>query len=129
MRKTPRIAIVDDDSSAREGITDFMTAVGYDARAYQRALDYLRSQCAAGADCLIADVRMPGMSGLELLERLRASGNSIPTILITAFAQEVDQIRAFRAGATCYLAKPFDDHELLACVRRALGVDSEEVRS
>lgn len=128
MGQRPTIAIVDDDPSAREGIADFMTAVGYVTKAFQRPHDFLGSGCAAGFDCLITDVRMPGMSGLELLERLRASGNCIPIILITAFAEEVDRKRAFRAGATCYLAKPFADHELLACVRKALGPDGEETR-
>src|SRR5271157_664458 len=107
MDKKPLIAIVDDDESAREGIVDLVTAMGYQAQAFERAEDFLQSLHIARADCLITDVRMPGMTGLELLDRLLASDKVIPAIVLTAFTLEADRMRALAAGAICYLSKPY----------------------
>jgi len=80
----------------------------------------LKSSCRPSTSCLIADVRMRGMSGLELHNRLIGSGNLIPTILITAFPNDRDRERALQAGVKCYLTKPFKEDDLLACIRTAL---------
>ena len=114
------IAIVDDDELAREGTIDLVKSMGFIAKAFGRAEDFLKSDYLHRSSCLIADVRMPGITGLELHNRLVESGNMTPTILITAFPNDRDRARARQAGAICYLAKPFNDEALLACVRSAL---------
>src|SRR5262245_7442713 len=95
--------------------------MGFAAKAFPSAQDFLQSNHPHGTSCLIADMRMPQMSGLELHTRLVESGTAIPTILITAFPNERDRVRARQAGVICYLAKPFNDEELLSCVRSALA--------
>ena len=124
MDKKQLIAIVDDDESAREGIVDLVTAMGYDARAFERAEDFLQSLQIAPVDCLITDVRMPGMNGLELLDRLLAAGKPIPAIVLTAFTQEADRVRALGAGAVCYMPKPVHESELMQCIGAALSSGS-----
>lgn len=121
MDKKPIVAIVDDDQSAGEGIVDLVSAMGFEAQAFERAEDFLQSHQIGCADCLITDVRMPGMNGLELLERLLASGKSIPAIVLTAFAQDSDRMRALGAGAICYMTKPFRENELMTCIGAALS--------
>ena len=121
MLDRPVIVIVEDDRSVREGIVKLVTAMGFDAESFERASEFLQSDRLAKTSCLITDVRMPGMTGLELLDRLLASGASIPSIVITAFPRDRDRRRAMRAGAICYLAKPFTDNELLGCIRCALS--------
>jgi len=124
MDKKPVIVIVDDDQSAREGIVDLVSSMGFEARAFERAEDFLRSHQIACADCLITDVRMPGMNGLELLDRLLAAGKTIPAIVLTAFTQEADRVRALGAGAVCYMAKPVHESELMKCIGEALSSGS-----
>jgi len=114
------ISIVDDDETAREGTMDLIKSMGFVAKAFPRAEDFLNSDHVHSTSCLISDMRMPGMTGLELYNRLVASGNIIPTILITAFPDERDRRRAYQAGVIGYLAKPFNDEDLLTCVRSAL---------
>jgi FixJ family two-component response regulator len=89
--------------------------------AYKSAEDLLKSRRRRSVSCVIADVQMPGMTGFELHNRLVASGQSVPTILITAFPDERSRERALQAGVICYLSKPFSEDELLACVRSTLG--------
>ncbi len=120
MPKKPVISIVDDDASVREGTMDLIKAMGFIAEAFQRAEDFLKSNRLHRTSCLIADVRMPVMTGLEPHRRLVRSGNVIPTILITAHADDGDRARALRAGVICYLAKPFNQDDLLACIHTAL---------
>jgi FixJ family two-component response regulator len=114
------ISIVDDDVSVREGTTDLLNSVGYAAETFACADDFLKSTRLDSTSCLITDMRMPGMTGLELLDRLVALGKVIPTILITAFPNATDRARALKAGVHCYLPKPFDEKDLLACLRSAL---------
>ena len=91
MPKKPVIAIVDDDQSVRAGTMDLIEAMGFTAETFQSAEDFLNSQELQRTSCLIADVQMPGMTGLELHDRLVKSGNAIPTILITAFPNEEEE--------------------------------------
>src|SRR5262245_13345766 len=114
------ISIVDDDELSREGTMDLVKAMGFVAKSFGCAEDFLESEQLHRTSCLIADMRMPGMSGLELHHRLVGSGNTIPTILITAFPDERDRRRAQQAGVIGYLTKPFNDEDLLTCVRSAL---------
>jgi FixJ family two-component response regulator len=115
------IAIVDDDQSVREALTSLVRSLGYATIAFECADDLLKSRYRRSMSCVIADVQMPGMSGLELHNRLVTSGNPIPTILITAFPDENARRRALQAGVTCYLSKPFSEDDLLAGIRSTLG--------
>ena len=115
------IAIVDDDHSVREALTSLVRSLGYVAMAFECAEDLLKSNRHRSASCVIADVQMPGMTGLELHNRLIASGEPIPIILITAFPDEKARERALQAGVICYLSKPFSEDDLLACIRSILG--------
>jgi FixJ family two-component response regulator len=114
------ISIVDDDESVRESTMDLVGAVGLRAEAFPSAEDFLKSKRFRGCSCLIADVQMPGMTGLELHAALAALGVSIPTILITAYPDDRIRARALRAGILCYLIKPFSETEFLTCVRLAI---------
>ena len=115
------IAIVDDDHSVREALTSLVRSLGYGAIAFECAEDLLKSRRRRTVSCLIADVQMPGMTGVDLHNRLVASGEPIPTILITAFPDERSRERALQAGVIGYLVKPFSEDELLACIRSTLG--------
>jgi FixJ family two-component response regulator len=117
----PLISIVDDDESVREATKGLMRAVGFLADSFASAEDFLKFDRLRSTGCLIADVQMPQMSGLELHRRLVASGFSIPTILITAYPDEGGRERALKAGVIGYLAKPFTTDDLLACINAALG--------
>jgi FixJ family two-component response regulator len=117
---TKAISIVDDDPSVREGLMDLLRSMDFDVEAFERATDFLNSDRLRSTSCLIADVQMPKMTGLELCDHLIGLGNIIPTILITAFPNARDKAWARRAGVTCYLTKPFTEAQLLDCIREAL---------
>jgi FixJ family two-component response regulator len=114
------IAIVDDDHSVREALASLVRSLGYKAMAFECAEDLLNSRRRSKVSCVIADVQMPGMTGLELHDRLVTAGEAIPTILVTAFPDDTARRRALAAGVAGYLSKPFDENDLLACMRRAL---------
>jgi FixJ family two-component response regulator len=117
------ISIVDDDESAREGTADLIKSMGFTAKAFPHAEAFLRSRTIRSTACLIADVRMPGITGLELHDRLVDSGKVIPTVLVTAFPNDRDRARAISAGVICYLSKPYSEDDLLACIHTALRYD------
>jgi FixJ family two-component response regulator len=118
--KKPLISVVDDDASVRAGMVDLVQAIGFAAQAFEGASDFLNSDRIDSTSCLISDVRMPVMTGLELHDRLVAAGKTIPTILLTAYPNEQDRERALEAGVICYLTKPCKQDDLLACIRSAL---------
>jgi FixJ family two-component response regulator len=118
---TPLVAIVDDDPSHREATSNLLQAAGFSTATFSDAESFLSSAGGPGAACLVADMRMPGMSGLELCQHLAASGAAIPTVLVTAYASDATRLRAREAGILCCLAKPFAPDELLECVREALA--------
>ena len=121
MPKTkPMISIVDDDEPIREAVKGLMKSLGYRCEATASAEEFLRSPHVRRTSCLIADVQMPGMSGLDLHRHLSASGKPIPTILITAYPDDGVRERALAAGVIGYLSKPFDENDLLTCIRSAL---------
>jgi FixJ family two-component response regulator len=120
MLRKPLIAIVDDDESIRVTTKDLLESAGLNAAAFASAEDFLKSGLLPSVSCAIADMRMPGMSGLALHERLHASGNPIPTILMTAYPDEPVRARALKAGVVAYLTKPFTDDELLDCITSAV---------
>jgi FixJ family two-component response regulator len=105
-----------------------MRSLGYDVAAFPSAADFLASPRLAETACLIADVHMPWMTGLELCEHLVEAGYAIPTILVTAYPDDVDRARAMNDGVVCYLRKPFDEQHLIRCLRAALqsGAPSDE---
>ena len=119
MPRTAVIAIVDDDHSVREALASLVRSLGYAAMAFDCAEALLKSK-RRGVSCLIADVQMPGMTGLDLCQQLSASGERIPTILITAYPDDSVRERALTAGVIGYLSKPFKEDDLLACIRSAL---------
>src|ERR1700749_4021053 len=114
------VAIVDDDDLMRTAVAGLLKAVGWPAQAFASAEEFLRSGQQSETACLIADIRMPGMSGLELQARLNAEHCRIPTIFITAHGDEEMRLQALRAGAVEFLPKPFDDEILVESVRAAL---------
>lgn len=115
------ISIVDNDESIREGLGDFFKAVGFVTAIFSRATAFLKSDHVKHTRCLIADVQMPEMTGIELHRTLRRAGVMISTILITACPNERDRLSVLQAGVLRYFAKPYDHDELLTCVRSAIG--------
>jgi FixJ family two-component response regulator len=122
------VSVVEDDQFFRESMRRLMRSLGYDVAAFPSAADFLASPRLAETACLIADVHMPAMNGIELCERLIVAGYAIPTILVTAYPDDVEHARALSDGVVCYLRKPFDEQHLIRCLRAALqaGEPSEE---
>jgi FixJ family two-component response regulator len=118
--KAKLVAIVDDDDSMRGALAGLLKAVGLATQAFASAEEFLKSGQQHQTACLIADIRMPGMSGLELQAHLNAERCRIPTIFITAHGDAKMRMQALREGAVEFLAKPFDDEALLDSVRAAL---------
>lgn len=120
MSQTPLIACIDDDPTVLEAVEDFLDASGFVTEGYSSAEDFLKSGQVKCAACLITDVKLGGISGLELQERLVTSGVTIPTIIVSAFADEKMRARAFGSGAVCFLSKPITKDNLLDCIKSAL---------
>jgi FixJ family two-component response regulator len=120
-KKVAQIAIIDDDEHVREAIRGLMRATGFSAETFSSAIEFLRSPQMGRTTCLIADVNMPEMSGLDMYFRLLELGKAVPTILITAYPSDNDRSRALDAGVIRYLAKPFVDADLLDGVTDALA--------
>ena len=120
MPQGPLVAIVDDDESIRNTTKDLLESAGFSAAVFPHAASLLKSRRLSRVRCLIADMRMPKMTGLELHHHLVASNRAIPTILMTAYPDERTQTQAIKANVVCYLIKPFAPDELLASVRRAV---------
>lgn len=121
MGERPLIAIVDDDASIRHATSDLLKAAGYASTAFDSAERFLAWPNAPQVACLVADMRMPGMSGLDLHRALQAAGRAIPTILATAHPEDLARSTALAAGICCYLSKPFTPDELLDCIGQALS--------
>jgi FixJ family two-component response regulator len=114
------ISIIDDDGSVRAATYNFVRSLGYIVHAFASAEEFLRSPDLNATSCVIADVHMPIMNGLELQTHLLAGGYRVPFIFITAFSAENVRARALKAGATCFLAKPFAGEALINCLDLAL---------
>jgi FixJ family two-component response regulator len=114
------ISIVDDDESVREATKGLLEARGYPAEAFSGAEEFLQSGHVEGTRCLITDVRMPGLTGIELQRRLRSIGHRIPVIFITARQDERTRLQALQAGACGFLSKPFSEEGLIQCLVVAL---------
>ena len=116
----PLISIVDDDESVRTALKSLIDSVGFRAEVFGSGEEFLKSPYVAQTDCLIADVRMPGMSGLELQERLNAAGSSVPIVFISAHEDKEARARGLRDGAIAFLQKPFSEDSLLGAISEGL---------
>jgi FixJ family two-component response regulator len=121
-QRSKLIAIIDDDEAMQDSLRDLMEAAGLAARCFESAEEFLKSDLHGKATCLIVDVRMPKMSGLELQAKLKEEGYNVPIIFITAHGDARMRIQAMRLGAVEFLAKPFDHRQLLKRVRTALDM-------
>src|SRR6266704_4122170 len=120
MPKALLIAVVEDDWLFRDSMRSLMKSLGYTVEAFSSAADFLASPRLIETACLIADVHMPAMTGVELYRRLIEAGYTIPTILVTAYPDDVDRARVLNDGVVCYLRKPVDEQHLIRCLRAAL---------
>lgn len=120
MSASPLICVVDDDDSVRVSLEGLLRSLGHRVRAFDSALAFMASDAREEAGCVISDVQMPGMTGVEMKEALVAAGDATPVILITAFVDETQKARAEKAGVTCFLPKPFTGERLIDCLNQAL---------
>ena len=128
MPQAPFVSVVDDDRFSRASMRRLVTSLGYAAEDFASAADFLASPRLIETTCLIADVHMPAMTGVELHRHLIEAGYTIPTILVTGYPDDVDRARALNDGVVCYLRKPVDEQHLIRCLRAALesGEPGEE---
>ncbi len=115
------ISIVDDDKSVRESANSLIRSLGYATATFASGEEFLESGCLSDTECLVTDVRMPGMSGVDLQSRLIENGNRTPIIFVTATPDERTRERALSAGALGFLTKPFSVESLITCLDRATG--------
>jgi FixJ family two-component response regulator len=122
MKRTPDplISIVDDDESLRDALKSLIDSVGFRSEVFDSGEEFLNSPVVSQTDCLITDVRMSGMSGLELQDRLKAANSSIPIVFISAHDDREARARALRAGAVDFLQKPFSEDSLLGAISAGL---------
>jgi FixJ family two-component response regulator len=115
------ISVIDDDASIRAATNNLLSSHGYVVHTFESAEDFLQSAHQGDSSCVVADVQMSGMSGLDLLTHLRTRGSSVPFIFITAFPEESIRARALKAGAICFLSKPFPGSVLINSIEIALN--------
>jgi FixJ family two-component response regulator len=120
MANLPLISVVDDDDSVRESLQGFIRSLGFSSDVFASAEEFLNSDHLRKTDCLILDVRMPGMNGLELQRQLADSQSDIPVIFITSHEDEMARLQALKDGAVDYLLKPFSEEALLNAIHTAL---------
>ena len=120
MAKRTLISVVEDDQPFRESMRKLLSSLGYTVEAFASASDFLASPLLPATGCLVTDIQMPGMSGFELHRHLVYTGHAIPTILVTAYPDEMTRNRALKDGVVGYLSKPVDDDHLERCLRSAL---------
>lgn len=121
MVEVPVISVIDDDASVRTAISNLVRSLGYVVHAFHSAEAFLQSVQLTQSWCVIADVRMPETSGIELQFRLRAQGNRVPFIFITAVPEDRVRARALKDGAMCFLTKPVDQDHLIGCLAKAIA--------
>ena len=128
MSEVPLISIVDDDALARDGIAALVESLGYNVITFTSAEHFLGSDVIVETTCLITDMQMPGLSGLELQEALQSQGHQTPVIVITGYPNEKHQTCARENGAVGYLIKPFNEQTLIACLTVAIELQSSQAR-
>jgi FixJ family two-component response regulator len=114
------ISVVDDDDWARGGLQSLIAAIGYEVRTFESAEEFVASGSIAGTACLVTDLNMPGMSGLELQAHLRSRGHTTPIIIVTAYPTEEHRTHALKDSATSFLTKPLDERVLVGCLAQAI---------
>ncbi len=124
MSKPRLVSIVEDDQPFRESMKKLVKLLGYAVEAFPSPSSFLASSFVLETACLVSDVQMPGMTGVELHRHLIAAGHRIPTILVTAYPDEAVRTRALNDGVVCYLSKPVDDERLERCIRSAVETGS-----
>jgi FixJ family two-component response regulator len=122
----PVISVIDDDASVRAATNNLLSSRGYVVHTFASAGDFLQSDRLQDSSCVVADVQMPAMSGLDLLTHLRTHSNKTPFIFITAFPDESVRARALKAGAIGFLAKPFAGPDLIKCIETAIDRHGRE---
>ena len=128
MSEVPLISTIDDDSLARDGTSELVESLGYKSVTFNSAESFLQSGVIAETTCLITDLQMPGLNGLELQEVLRSRGYRTPVILITAYPNEKHRTRALANGAVGFLSKPFNEQCLIECLNAAIELGSSQAR-
>ena len=123
MPKRSLVSVVEDDQFFRESMRRLMRSLGYKVEIFASAADFLASPRLVETACLIAGVHMPAMTGVELYKHLFDAGHAVPTILVTAYPNDVDRARALDDGVVCYLRKPVDEQHLTRCLHAALTSD------
>jgi len=126
LQTSPLISIIDDDESMRCAVKSLVTSLGLNAHAFASAEEFLRSPHVEHTSCLITDLQMPGLSGVELQKMLLAQDSNIPIIFMTAFPEERIRTRAIEAGALGFLSKPFESQMLINLIDKAIGVTRKE---
>jgi FixJ family two-component response regulator len=116
----PLISVIDDDASLRSALVGLVRSLGHDALGFGSAEEFLQADAAKASDCIISDIQMPGMSGIELAQHLTMRNVFTPIILITARADPALKEKALASGAVCFLRKPFDGEVLIRCMENAL---------
>jgi FixJ family two-component response regulator len=121
MPKAFLVSIVEDDRFFRESMSMLLESLGHSVETFSSAADFLAAPRLVETACLIADVQMPAMTGIELYRHLIETGRAIPTILVTAYPDDEARARALKEGVICYLRKPVDDEQLKRCLRTAFN--------
>ena len=124
LKETPVVFVVDDDEGIRASIQGLLKSAGLRAECFETAEEFLQRQASNGPSCLILDVSLPGINGLDFQQQLRAAGLQIPIIFLTAHGNIPMTVKAMKSGAVEFLTKPFGDEELLSAIQQALGRDS-----
>ena len=119
--KKQLVSVIEDDQFFRDSMGRLMRSMGYAVECFPSAAEFLASPYLAKTDCLIADVHMPVMTGIELFRHLVDTAHTIPTILVTAYPKDADRTRALNDGVVCYLRKPVDERDLRRCLLEAFG--------
>ncbi len=120
MARIPMVSIIDDDDIVREATKGLVRSLGYRVSTFGSAEEFLKSDLLVDTSCLITDLQMPGLSGIELQDKLIAGGRRFPIIFITAFPEESVRARAMKVGAAGFLSKPYSEERLIDCLDRAL---------
>lgn len=120
----PLISVIDDDASLRSALTGFVRSLGYEARAFASAEDFLGTFIAGAVSCVISDIQMPGMSGIDMINHLAALNVDLPVIAISGRPDPTLEQKALAAGAVCFLRKPFEADALICCLEKALTKQS-----
>ncbi len=126
MSRNPLISIIDDDEAVRAATENLVRSLGFGASTFASAEEFLQSASVGETSCLITDVNMPGMTGVELQSYLLSQGRDLPIIFITAFPEERVMRRVNEAGAVGFLSKPFDGGAMVQCIDKALGRTTSE---